>query len=342
MSHTAEMEPSGLAVRGINYDTGTNYAAGWLSRPDWSESVMQRDLATIRDDLHCTAVTVFGSDPGRLSRCAEVASESGLDVWVQPRLLDAPANEYLDHLGRVAAEAQVLRAAGGRIWLNVGCELSVFTAGIMPGRGYAARARNLAWAWPLLPLFNRRLDRLLDRAVAVARGAFTGEITYGSGMWEAVEWRRFDAVGLNHYRDRSTARTHEAVLAKVVGSGRPVIVTEFGCCAFPGAEDLGPAADGILDWSDPDRPRVIGDHPRDESIQARYLEEMLDVFERVGVTGAFVFELVEPSHPRSDDPRFDIDVASFGIMAFEPRADASGVMVPKEAFHRVAARYARR
>jgi hypothetical protein len=331
-------------VRGVNYDTGTNYVPGWLSRPDWSEAVLQRDLLTIRDDLHCTAVTVFGSEPERLSRCADVASASGLDVWVQPRLLDASAEEYLDHLGRVAADAESLRAAGRRIWLNVGCELSVFSAGMLPGRGYAARARNLAWTWPLLPLVNRRLNRLLERAADVARQAFAGEITYGSGMWETVEWHRFDAIGLNHYRDRSTARAHEAALVKAVGSGRPVIVTEFGCCSFPGAEDLGPAADGILDWSDPERPQVVGEHPRDEGVQARYLEEMLDVFERLGVTGAFVFELVEPSHPRSDDPRYDVDVASFGIMAFERRPDASGVhdvIVPKESFHRVAARYAR-
>lgn len=334
-----------LSVRGINYDTGTNYVPGWLSRPDWSESVMDRDLRMISADLHCTAVSVFGSDVRRLIRCAETASALGLEVWVQPRLLDADAGDYLRHLEEVAVGAEALRANGARVRLNVGCELSIFSAGIMPGRGYAVRARRLAWTWPLLPLFNRRLDRLLEQATALARHHFAGEVTYGAGMWETVDWTRFDTVGLNHYRDRSNARTHEAALVTAIGTGLPVLVTEFGCCSYPGAQHRGAAADGVVDFSDPTRPRVVGDHPRDEGVQARYLDEMLDTFERLSLAGAFVFELIEPAYPRSSDPRYDADVASFGLLAVEqgvgPDRGPEQVVVRKEGFDRVAQRYGR-
>lgn len=52
--------------RGINYDTGTAYAHGADSRPEWTPDLMRRHLGTIGDELHANAVTVFGSHPSRL------------------------------------------------------------------------------------------------------------------------------------------------------------------------------------------------------------------------------------------------------------------------------------
>jgi hypothetical protein len=127
--------------------------------------------------------------------------------------------------------------------------------------------------------------------------------------------------------------------------GKPVLVTEFGCCSYAGAETRGAEGDGVVDWHHPDGPVVTGHHPRDESVQARYVADLLDTFDEVGVDGAFAFEFSEPLYPRSDDPRHDLDVASFGIVAVEVVQTAEGrryVETPKAAFHEIAARYGRR
>ena len=139
-----------MRFRGINYDTGTFYVPGHLSRPDWSETLMVEQIRTISEELHCNAVNVFGSDVGRIVATAEVALEAGLNVWVQPRLPDATTSATLQHFEDVAVAAEVLRVGQARLALNLGCELTVFTAGLLPGNGYEQRAQALRWAWWLL------------------------------------------------------------------------------------------------------------------------------------------------------------------------------------------------
>jgi hypothetical protein len=155
----------GLAYKGINYDTGTNYVGGSLSRATLPGAVVRRDLTTIFDALHCTSVNVFGTDIGRLADTAVAALDAGLHVWLQPRLVEAEAGAMLDHLAEAADAAERLRQRYGRIDLNVGCELTVFGAGIIPGDSNAERAAKLAspeW-WPRFPEFSKQLNGCLPR-----------------------------------------------------------------------------------------------------------------------------------------------------------------------------------
>ena len=81
----------GLAERGICYDTGTDYVpgSGFLSIQTWDPERVAREMAVLHGGLHCNAVAVFGSDPGRLREGAEIALREGLRVWVQPRPIDS-------------------------------------------------------------------------------------------------------------------------------------------------------------------------------------------------------------------------------------------------------------
>ena len=333
-----------LDYRGIGYDTGTDYLPERHSREDWTPQGMRDDILLIRDGLHCNAVNVFGSYPDHIAACAEFAAECGLVVWVQPHPVDVVDAVAFDQIARVAETAESLRRRGADVRMNLGCEFSLFARGIVPGRSYTARARALYVLWPAMAVVNRRLDRYLAGAAAVARSRFTGELTYGAGSWEKVDWRIFDAVGVNLYRDSYNAAGFERTLDGLVGQGKPVLITEFGCCSYPGADRRGAGGDTVVDWRDLDAPRVKGDHPRDEEVQRRYIAELLDLFGAHGVSGAFVFEFSEPTYPRSDDPRRDIDVAGFGVLAAVPRvggeAGRAYDLVPKAAFHEIARRYA--
>jgi hypothetical protein len=334
--------PAALRYRGVNYDTGTLYVPDEDSRPDWSTALVRRQLGTIRDELHANAVNLFGSHVDRLVEATRVGLALGLDVWVQPRLPDAGPARTANLVATVAEAIEAMRADGGAVRLNVGCELTIFATGLIPGRGFERRARRLRWLWPAMPIFNRRLDRLLRLLAATARDRFCGEITYGAGTWETVSWDPFDAVGLNQYRDASNHHRYATTLALARCHGKPVLVTEFGCCSYPGADARGAEGDAVVDWTAPDRPAVIGHHPRDEAVQATYLGELLDIFAATGIDGAFVFEYTEPTYPRHDDPRHDIDVGSFGLVAVEITQTADGTRyheTPKAGFHAVADRY---
>ena len=71
------------------------------------------------------------------------------------------------------------------------------------------------------------------------RSRFGGPITYASGMWEPVDWSAFDIVSCDACRDEHNVATFHAELRKLGIHGKPVAITEFGCCAYAGAAAKG-------------------------------------------------------------------------------------------------------
>jgi hypothetical protein len=329
-----------MRLKGINYDVGTRFG-DQLSRVSWRRADVQDELRVIRDELHCNAVQLFGSDITRLAEAGEIARELGLGVWLQPRLIDGHREAVLDHVAQAAGAAEHLRRAHGDVVLNVGCELTVFSAGIVRGRSYNERAARLArpyWG-PALPLFSSRLNRLLARACRTARREFAGPLSYGAGLWERVDWEPFDFVGLNYYRLKFNRRRYSQRLRRHTQRGTPVVITEFGCGTFAGAADRGPTSHAIVHHG-PAGPTIPSEYERSEREQARYLAELLAVFGAVGVDGAFVFEFVEPYKPHSPDSRQDLDMSSYGIVKVLPGAPTEPFSwEPKAAFAKVASIY---
>ncbi|MFF1672309.1 type II CAAX prenyl endopeptidase Rce1 family protein [Nocardiopsis flavescens] len=335
-----------LVQRGVLYDVGNSYMPGQNSREVWRSDVVAEEMRVIAEDLHCTAVTVFGHDPDRLAEAARLALDRGMFVWVQPRLVDGDQDAIAQRLKHAAGFCERLRAEHpDRVGLNVGCELTAFARGVLPGRGFELRTALLSWLFPLMPLFDLRLNRLLARLVDTARGAgFGGPLTYGSGAWESVDWSRFDMVGVDYYLDAGTRDDYRGGLRALRRWGKPVLVTEFGCCAYEGAREAGGSGADILDWSDPDDRRVRPGHPRNETVQADVLGELLDVYETEEVHGAFVCVFIEGDCRYSEDPERDQDKASFGIVR-APSLESGlspddGHWEPKEAFHLLARRFA--
>jgi hypothetical protein len=124
----------------------------------------------------------------------------------------------------------------------------------------------------------------------------------------------------------------------LVAQGKPVAITEFGAATYRGAGDRGARGLEIVEYDrDTGAPvRLDGEYVRDEEGQARYLLELLEVFEAGGVDSAFVFTFALHGYPHRPhgDPRPDLDLASYGIvkvlddghgeaypdMAWEPKA----------------------
>jgi hypothetical protein len=76
-----------MRARGMTYDTGL-VVHGRISRECFDPAVVRRELAIIRDDLHCKAVQSIGGDPGRLELAADAAAGLGLEVWFSPYPLE--------------------------------------------------------------------------------------------------------------------------------------------------------------------------------------------------------------------------------------------------------------
>ena len=339
-----------MHYKGITYDVGTLFVENRSTRDEFDPSVMRREIDIIKNDLHCNAVRVCGQDLARLRATAEYALTQGVAVWFSPLLVEATAEETLAYLAECSGIAEELRQRFPQIVFVVGGELSFFMKGILKGEDLYARIRSFislpgllrhmltGRRWP-----GKRLNAFLAKAEALVRERFHGQVTYASGPWEKVDWRLFDLVSVNYYRDGQNAKWYRQGLQQYYKHGKPVAITEFGCCTYEGAEAKGAAGWGIVDTSNARR-KIKGGFLRSEDTQARYLTELLDMFLQEPIEGSFVFNFASYNLPTDEDPEFDLDMASYGIVKVLPDGEKGATYQdmpwePKKAFRMVAEQY---
>jgi hypothetical protein len=306
-----------MRCKGITYDTGF-FPGGRVSRPSFDPAASRSDMAVIAGALGCDAVRITGGDLERIATSARDAADAGLEVWVSPFPCDLGPAELRPVLQDAAELAAELRRAGAEVALVLGCELSLFAKGFLPGDDDHARLQALMNpSQELLGSFDRiasELNALLADAAADARRVFDGPVTYAAGPWEPIDWAPFDVVATDAYRDASNAAGYRDQVRALTRHGKPAVVTEFGCCTFRGAADAGALGWTIVRGRGDDR-AIDGEHVRDEAEQARYLLELLAIFEQEGIDSAFWFTFASFDKPRREDPRRDLDLGSYGVVA---------------------------
>lgn len=306
--------------KGINYDVGT-FISGrkTLTRDVFDPSIVKREMEIIKKDLHCTSVRISGHDIERLTAASKYALEQGLEVWFSPSFIDANQKEMLTYFAECAKAAEKLRIQFSNIIFVTGAELTFFMRGLVSGRTTSDRISTFTKPWRLLGStilrgdFSKCLNVFLNGATTVIRRYFKGQLSYASGPWEAVNWSLFDIVGVDFYRDASNKKSYTQVLKTYFKHNKPVVITEFGCCTYKGAQDRGGTGVAIIDQSK--TPNTIKEgFVRDETVQANYIIECLDILKKEKVDGAFVSTFVSPLYPYNKDPQYDLDMASFSIV----------------------------
>ncbi|WP_433215987.1 hypothetical protein [Microtetraspora malaysiensis] len=310
---------------GINYDTG--FLPGAASRRHFDPEVVRREMRVIADELHCTAVRVSGGDPERLSVAAEHAADAGLEVWFAPFPCELATDEMRPFFADCAARAERLRTAGAEVVYVMGCEISGFAPGFLPGETLYDRLAALgsftAEDWMSMGPTLARLNAFLAEAAEGVRARFGGRVTYASAPWEFIDWTPFDIVGVDAYRAAYNAANFHEEIRGHLRHGKPVAVTEFGTCPYKGAGDRGGMAWAI---------EQVDDLEPDESEQVRYFTELLDVFAAEGVDSAFWFTFA------GYERRGDADLGAYGVVSMIDEVRWR----PREVFHAMAARYSDR
>jgi hypothetical protein len=320
--------------RGVCYDVG-RVLMGQNWRPMLDAHEMHRELQIIKDDLHCNAVRICGQDIDRLVTAGQDALQQELEVWLSPELWDKNPDETLDYIADAAGRAEELRQQRpGQVVFSVGSELTLFMQGIIEGDTFFERLQNPSfWEQIRSGAHNAPLDAFLAKANDAVRQVFKGSVTYASVPLETVDWGRFDVVAVDLYRDARIRDRFTDVLRRFFAHGRPVVITEFGCCTWRGA-----AAAGGMGWAIVDLdmaklgkrpPQLNGEYVRDEAEQAHELTDALTIFDDAGVDGAFVMTFVAPLSPSSDDPKYDLDMASYSLVkSYGNRLGDLGIAFP--------------
>ncbi|MFI5419415.1 MAG: abortive infection protein [Nitrososphaerales archaeon] len=257
----------------------------------------------------------------------------GLDVWLSPEMWDKSQDETLAYIAEASRAAESLRQKlPGKLVFSVGSELTLFMKGIVHGDNVFERLNNPAfWESVRLGKYNEPLNDFLEKANKTVRERFHGEVTYCSVPFERVKWSMFDDAGIDLYRDGRSRQIYDRMLESIPAFGKPVVIGEFGCCTYRGAELLGGNGFmimfGMMKNLQPTLvlpklisgmisviPQVDGHYMRDEGLQAREVADQLCLLDRAGVEGAFVFTFVSPNSPYNDDPRFDSDMGSYSLV----------------------------
>lgn len=337
-----------MRAKGIAYDTGF-VRGGEISLESFDLDVVRRELAIIRDDLHCNAVHVVGGDPERLELTARCAAELGLEVWFSPYPLELAAGEILSLFVDCAERAERVRRTGAEVVFVAGVELSIMNQGFLPGDDITERL-TLLLGQPdgrgeRIVDASARLNDFFRDAVAAVRERFGGKVTYACIPFERVDWTLFDIMSIELIRSAEVADQYREGVRTLVAQGKPVAITGFGTATWRGAADVAPRSMEILEYDDAGRPVAVkGEYDRDEDGQAAYLRELLEIFDTEGVDGAFVYLFALHNFPhRPDDPRRDLDLASLGVVkVFEDRTGDTYPGLPwepKAAFAAVADSY---
>jgi hypothetical protein len=313
-----------MLALGVNYDTGLSFD-GRSTRHHFDEETVRHELRIIADELHAPAVRVSGNDPDRLAIAGAAALEAGLELWFSPIPMDLEPDEFIAFLTDCASRAEKLRQ-GHEVVLVLGCELSIFCKGFIPGETNGERIAVMTdpatWTDPAKMLELQtglaRWGDMQNRLVAAARKAFKGRITYAAGMWEDVDWSLYDIVGVDAYRDAQNAATYADELRDRLKWGKPVAVTEFGCCTYKGAAERGGIGWAIVDRK-VEPPAIKGEYERDEEEQVTYLYELVEELDQIELAAAFWFSFAGYELPhRPDDPKHDLDLSAYGLVAMNP------------------------
>jgi hypothetical protein len=329
--------------KGVCYDAG-RVMLGQQWRPTFDSRQVHRELEIIKQDLHCNAVRICGLDLDRLLMTTEDALTQGLDVWFSPEMWDRSQEETLNYLVKAATAVEHLRRSfPQRLVLSIGSELTLFMQGFVEGNNVLERLGHPAfWQQISAGTHNKPLNAFLTKANEAVRQVFHGPVTYFSVPLEMVEWSPFDIVGVDLYREARIRDSYGELIKRYLVYQKPAVIGEFGCCTYQGAEDVGGRGWTIVDHENP--LQLNGDYVRDEGVQARELIDMLQILDDVGIDGAFVFTFVAPTLPYHDDPKYDLDMASYSLV--KSYADKHGTTYPempwepKESFKAVAEHYA--
>jgi len=342
-----------LERRGVNYDVG-RVLEGRLTRDTLDRKEMHREIEIIKEDLHCNSIKIQGFEIDRVVSAAEDSLQQGLEVWLAPEMFEESQEKTLDYSIKAAAAAEDLRKRWpGRVVLSIGTELTLFMQGILPGNNLAERLSNPAiWGRIMSGAYDKPLNAFLANTTSAVRSVFHGQVTYAAvARVERVDWSIFDFVCVDAYRDKLIRDSFGEMLKGYFDHKKPVVIGEFGCCTYRGAEDRGGMGWDVVDWS-ARPPKLKGDYVYDQAVQAREIVEELRIFDEVGVNGAFVFTFVQPPAGISDPAvkklleliTFDPDTASYSLVKSLIQRNGPEYpdmpWEPKESFRAVAEYYA--
>ncbi|MGN7824004.1 hypothetical protein ACTJJB_28020 [Chitinophaga sp. 22536] len=336
-----------MRIKGITYDTGF-INLGVSTKEKFEPAMVMQEMQIIKNELHCNAVRVTGGDAGRLEIAARLAAAAGLEVWYSPFTCGLTIDELTGFLLDAAERAERLRRTGAAVVLLTGSEISLFNVGFFSPVNLDERLglfKDPAKLRMEIPSVQNRLRAFFEELMPLVRQRFGGLVSYASIPLEfsAIDWDLFDFVATDAgYRSADIAAAFLPGLRRMMQMNKPLAITEFGCVTLRGGADIGAHGGELVKWAA--TPLTLnGDHIRDETEQAAHIKELFGIFAAENVAAVFLCTFAQYNLPHRQDPAYDLDMASYGIVKVLEQATGQTYpglpWEPKAAFHAIAMCY---
>jgi len=286
-------KPLRVKYRGVNYCVGKPMAPEFPDYPTPNTDQIDEELDNIHNDLGCNAIIIAaGADSeDDLIECARMALQKEFfdRIYIEPHYWQYSIDETVEKLARFAPKVKSLREASQVIHFMVGHEFSLETSGIVPGDNWFERVdycvKNPDWAdrvWATFP-------RMFKDIIAACKENYGYKISYAAISYaeiDAVPWSDplFESVGIDVGLVPAVGATEEVFFKQLselkTRLGKPVIVPDFACLTYTGAEQWGGA---VL-------PNAWENGPYDEEAQAKYIKSYCDVLSRARIEGCFYWQ----------------------------------------------------
>ena len=340
-----------MKYRGVVYDVGLQFSPGIFSVDPFNPELVKYDMKVLANEVHANAVRIEGEDIQRLVVATEAAHAEGLKILFNPWKMNANVEETIEYMTKASIEAERLRKKGIDLIFVAGCEYTIFSQGAFPGETFNERVMFMVTngAAPGVDYKKTqdlddaliRLNEILAKICESVRANFEGPLTYSAGTWENVNWDPFDIVGIDYYRRGESEEEYLSKLEKYKSS-KPLIVMEVGSCAYEGAGAKGDGGFAVFQGVNPDGTVIYTDGiipVRSESEQADYVQTQVELLNKSGVEGVFIFEFAFPLMPHSEEIGKDVDMTSFALVKSFPNDDPRSQNIPnweaKEGLHRL-------
>jgi len=321
-----------MDIKGINYDIGTTYYTT-STRENLTITKIKKELEFIKNRLNCNAIRIYGGNIKRLFEASECALKLGLEVWISPRFVNETPEKTFKLVEKCAKKSEKLRIRYKKVVFIVGNEISLDSPGFIEGKYHGDRGEVLGKGSLDWRDLSKRINDYLKK-LKLSCNSFKGKLTYASGLWEWVDWNLFDIIGVNKYMAKWNEKNYVNELRELKKYNKPVAITEFGCRCYKGAADQGPGGWEITDWS---KKEIRGNAKRDEKEQSNHIKKLFKIFNKEGIYATFPYTFFEPRYIHSNDPRKDLEMASFNIVYYK-----NGQIIEKESVKVIAEEYKRK
>jgi hypothetical protein len=272
---------------------GMRMTVGWKGMPHTPTDITDEKLDTIRNELECNAVIIYGNTEFEddLIEAGRLAIGKGFDrIYVAPMYLDLPFDQTIYKIGQFAKRIRVLRQLSEAIVFMVGHEFSLDAFGIIPGETYSDRTIYIREHTDAITRSYAVLPGMFRKIVELCKDNYGYQIAYAATAWEAediVPWENpiFESVSSDAYIMKKVGWTDDVVRNHLLGLkrfGKPVNSTEWGCPTYKGA-----GYQAASDFLDED----LAKYPYDEDEQANYIAQYCSVLNGARISGAFYTQI---------------------------------------------------